>query len=451
MGRIIVFLFILVFFSAPVWAEDAAWAPRIIPLPLETHDYLAVVTWDPPQKLFSQQFEDFEYRAEAALDPDFAEIASSSAWLKWDAWSFILSPLPKGEIFIRIGSRLSDREEIFWSETGVTNQKGPKHPFSPPPGPRPSFFPSPSPSPSSPPHPIIFVHGFHGQPSDWKNRAADRDYVGILEKEGFLPELIGLYSYADYNRDGVYDDQGDIQGIAQDLPGAVEKLSQAHRDLGGNGQVDIVAFSLGGLVSRAYFSSPQFSDRVRRFIDVASPHKGIFIGHPVNWLDSLPFKGAEIRKAFLRLAGRVWNKAAGENRPIDFNSPAAQQVIPGSQFLKELNQVQKTPKSLDYFCLYGDIHATFNQKIFHWTLRSKKFSLGDLLIAPESATGVPGDLCQGFGFIDEKDFEVKMVRGKVTPFLEVVAPLDSLRFWHGKMIKQKEIKNKVLELLEKEE
>lgn len=436
---------ILVFLTAPIWANEELQRPRIFSLPPETYDWLAVVTW----KGSRVNPMEWEYKAEAGLDPGFEEIASSSGWLDWNAWSFIFSPLPKGDVFVRVGARLSDQEEIFWSDTEVTNQKGPMYPF---PGPRPSCSlfpsPSPSPSPSSVSHPVIFVHGFHGRPSDWKNTAANRDYVGLLEKEGFLPELIGLYSYADYNKDGVYDDQGDIWGIAQDLPNAVEKLSQVYQERGGDGRVDVIAFSLGGLVSRAYFSSPDFDNRVRRFIDIGSPHQGVYLGNLVNWLDSLPFKGPQVRKAFLRLAGRVWNELAGETgRPVDFNSPAAQQVIPGSQFLMDLNQLERTPQGLDYYCLYGDIHATLNQKLFHWTLRSKKFSLGDLLITPESATGIPGDLCQGFGFIDEEDFEVKMIRGQITPFLEIVAPFESLRFWHGKMIKQKEIKDKVLDLL----
>lgn len=450
MGRAVLFFLGLSLLSAPVWARDGSWAPEPIFLPSETYDWMAVVTWE-PAGVFPAQW---EYRVEAGLDPDFVEIASSSAWLGWEAWSFILSPLPEGKIYIRVGGRLLGEEEVFWSGTAVTEQKGPMHPYSPPSKPRASLPPLASSSSSSsfflPRRPVVFVHGFNGRPWDWENEVIDRDYVGLLEKEGFWSELIGLYSYADYNQDGVYDAQGEIRGIAQDLPGMVEELSQAYQERGGDGQVDMVAFSLGGLVSRAYFSSPQFDHRVRKFIDIASPHQGVYLAKPVNWLDSLPFKGPQVRKAFLQLTSQLWNRVAGETgRPVDFNSPALQEVIPESRFLKELNQLEKTPQSLDYYCLYGDIHATFNQKLFHWTLRSKKFSLGDLLITPESATGIPGDLCQDFGFIDEKDFEVKMIRGQLTPFLEIIAPLDSLRFWHGKMIKQKEIKDKVLELLGK--
>ena len=434
MRKILFFLFIFLFSPAPVLAEEDSLAPKILPLPSQTYDYLVIATWEPPE---SYPENHFEYKVEASLDSDFEKIASSSGWLEDDFWSFSLYPLPVGKIYLRVGARVLGEEEIHWSQIQVTEQKGPY----------PSNFSSPKPkSKTVPPHPVIFIHGLNGQPEDWKNKEENRDYVSPLLKRGFEEDLIYLYPYADYNNDGVYDFQGEIKGIAEDLPKTVERLSEEYRNLGGDGKVDIVAFSLGGLVSRSYFASKEFNNKVRKFIDIATPHRGAYLGEIVYWLDSIPFGGEKIREGFLRFATEVWNKISG-GRPIDFQSPAVLEVMPKSEFLKDLNQIQKTPKSLEYFCLYGDIHATFNWKLFLWNLKSQKFSLGDLLILPESATGIPGNLCKSFGFIDEKDFEVRMIRGKVSPFLEIVAPIDSLRFWHGNIIKQKEVKEKVFELL----
>lgn len=436
MSKFFPFFLLLTLFSVPIFAQDDSWAPRILPIPEETHDYMAIATWHRPEK--SVQYE-FEYKVEAAIDADFTQIASSSAWLGSKAWSFLLYPLPIGETYIRIGSRVSGLTEVHWSETAVTEQKGP---FD-------SDFVPPRPKPTAPPRPVIFVHGLNGQPSDWENKAANRDYVGPLLEKGFKRELLYLYPYADYNQDGVYDFQGDINGIAQDLPRAVEELSQNYKDLGGDGKVDIVAFSLGGLVSRSYFASPEFGHKIRKFIDIATPHKGVYIGEVANFVDSLPVGGQFIRDAVIKFLNSLWNVPTRFNDgPIlDFGSPAVQQVIPRSDFLSSLNKLEKTPEEIDYYCLYGDIHATLIQKLFHLKLASQRFSLGDLLILPNSATGIPGGLCNNFGFIDEEEFEVKMIRGPISPFLEIVAPIDSLRFTHGTIIKQKEIKEKVADLL----
>jgi pimeloyl-ACP methyl ester carboxylesterase len=432
------FFFLLLVFQFELQAAAShPLAPRLLDLPKETYDFMVVVVWNPPPTAI---YEPIEYKVQAAIEDTFTKIASQSGWLKTSVGGFILYPVPMGTIHVRVGSKIGAGEEIYWSETSSIEQKGPFPYF-----PRPS--PSATPKPTPPPHhPIIFIHGLGGRPSDWENKEANRDYVGFLEDIGLDRNFFHLYSYADYNHDGVYDWEGDINGIASDLPTVVEELSEKSKEVGGDGKVDVVAFSLGGLVSRAYFASSSFSHKIGKFIDIATPHQGVYLGEIVNLLDSIPLKGPAIRKAFLKFVGSIWNSVR-EGQGMDFDSPAAQQVIPKSEFLQFLNQVEKTPKTLDYYCLYGDIHVTFNQKLFRWTLKSQKFGLGDLIMTPESATGIPGNLCQGFGFINEEDFEVKVVRGQLGPFLEIVAPIESLRFWHGNMIKQKEIKDKVLELL----
>ena len=337
MGRVFVFCLLLTLASAPVFAQDNLWSPEILPIPEETYDFMAVATWNPPKKFVEHKF---EYRVEAATNPDFTQIASSSAWLEFGSWSFILSPLPVGKTYIRVGARLYGSEEVYWSKTAITNQKGP---FT-------SNPTSPKPKPTIPPHPVVFVHGLNGQPSDWENKTAGRDYVGPLQEQGVDRELIYLYPYADYNRDGIYDFQGDIIGIAQDLPQAVEQLSQKHKSLGGDGKVDIVAFSLGGLVARSYFASPEFGHRVRKFIDIATPHKGVYIGEIANFVDGLPVGGTYIREALVKLLNLLWNVPMrfNNNRPLDFASLAVQQVIPGSEFLNALNKVEKTQQEIDY-------------------------------------------------------------------------------------------------------
>ena len=73
MGRIFVFLLLLTLFSVPIFAQDSSWAPRILPIPEETHDYVAIATWHSPEKAVKYKF---EYKVEAAIDADFTQIAS---------------------------------------------------------------------------------------------------------------------------------------------------------------------------------------------------------------------------------------------------------------------------------------------------------------------------------------------------------------------------------------
>lgn len=85
-----------------------------------------------------------------------------------------------------------------------------------------------------------------------------------------------------------------IEQLAQQLAGFVESC------LGGNTPIDIVGFSMGGIVARYYLQRLGGIDRVHRFIAISSPHTG-------TWT------------AFLR------------------NKAAARQMRPGSAFLNDLN------------------------------------------------------------------------------------------------------------------
>ena len=53
----------------------------------------------------------------------------------------------------------------------------------------------------------------------------------------------------------------------------------------GDGRADIVAHSMGGLVTRAYVQGPGYDHKLRKAIFVATPHKGFPFTYR-TWRDS---------------------------------------------------------------------------------------------------------------------------------------------------------------------
>ncbi len=150
------------------------------------------------------------------------------------------------------------------------------------------FLASPScatnPPPAAPPKTprIVLVHGF------LENGATFKPLQKRLEKRGFvcyLPKLI--------HSDG----RGGLDYLAAHLKKDIDAK------FGPDEPIHIVAFSMGGLVSRYYLQNLGGAARCENFITVSSPHHGT----TAAWL--YPTKGAI-------------------------------QMRPGSQFLAELNSTQ---------------------------------------------------------------------------------------------------------------
>src|SRR5713226_2118027 len=132
--------------------------------------------------------------------------------------------------------------------------------------------------------PVIFVHGLGGRPEDF-------DAYGVrpyLSAHGdYDPDLLRLFDYGDVVVDGktTYNYQGDIRAIAhrfaEQFDYAVEKLSAHSVAKDGPEKVSLVAFSMGGVISRYYLSCAQpdalgtvFTHKVDKLIEMASPNKG---------------------------------------------------------------------------------------------------------------------------------------------------------------------------------
>lgn len=163
-----------------------------------------------------------------------------------------------------------------------------------------------SPSPENTDHPVLLVHGF-----------AD---VGAMPWWGSLK---GYLKDVGYNSDQLYVlNLGDIplttvdspRKYAQDVCDKMEEISVEH----GGSRVDIIGHSMGGLDSRWCVEQHRGDYYIDDLITVATPHKGTFVAY----------------------LGAI--------------TPAGRDMIPGSEFLSDLNSGSLSPKA-EYTAVWGTL------------------------------------------------------------------------------------------------
>jgi triacylglycerol lipase len=98
--------------------------------------------------------------------------------------------------------------------------------------------------------PVVLVHGI------WKDSTAFQVMQYHLYKQGFETFAIDLKPN---------DGSAPIEALAEQLDTFIKKIGSP---------VDLVGFSMGGLVSRYYIQRMGGSEHVRKFITIGSPHYG---------------------------------------------------------------------------------------------------------------------------------------------------------------------------------
>jgi len=338
--------------------------------------------------------------------------------------------------------------------------------------------------------PILLIHGFRGQPNDWTLDSGFRDF--LIQEGGFDPDLVRLFHYGYRLEDGqrLYDYQKDIRlsahrlasrGIAPlcpyyptDAPEIqLATLSRDSQARGGPAKVDIVAHSMGGMVARYYLSCRQpdawgtyNEGLVGKLITIGTPHLGVDLLRTIeavprgSWawrflclLDNSPFfrdkpvTEVEEFEAGLRIAlSQAQERSLGPDRRAVLASTALQQLTPGSEFLKALNEPGKMPKDVDYYCLAGNIICDIKITVWGWLFFHREISLGDLLIEHESATTIPGVQPKVYTFGQRLEFALNVGSpagtGRRAGALAHLLPVE-----HGALLANRQVQETVLGIL----
>ncbi|MER3453891.1 MAG: lipase [Acidimicrobiia bacterium] len=147
--------------------------------------------------------------------------------------------------------------------------------------------------------PVVLVHGWNGQSSDFS------ELVKRLVSFGYPQEKVQAFNY--YSRTSNRD-------IATQLG---EFINQVLSDTGAP-QVDVVAFSMGTLSSRYCLKFLSCTGLVRKYISIAGPHHGSQLAQTCAIYDI-----------------------------------ACEEMVPGSGVLSQLNAGDETPGDTKYFSLWS--------------------------------------------------------------------------------------------------
>lgn len=166
-------------------------------------------------------------------------------------------------------------------------------------------------TPAAPPPPVVLVHGWCGSAKSFGQMKT------LLETDlGLPPE--GVVAF-DYSKNGIVpdpEDRKDLERLATELAQFIKTQMSLH----GAAQVDVVAHSMGGLITRAWMSgiialNEPYNDEIRRFVLAGTPNFGV--------------SGvARLRGSFCQ--GTEINEVAKAQKP---------QMFHGSHFLKLLNEI----------------------------------------------------------------------------------------------------------------
>ncbi|MBN1995384.1 MAG: alpha/beta fold hydrolase [Anaerolineae bacterium] len=330
-------------------------------------------------------------------------------------------------------------------------------------------------NPAQEQHPLVLVHGFNSSASMWGDENDPHSLYGRLIQK-YDPSLVHRLSYPP-GPNGQPDGEADVTCTARYLMEAVNVLSQVDRQRGGSGQVDIVAHSLGGLVTRQLLAyrhnagprQTQYQGNIGRFIDLATPHSG---SEYINLYNQGADAVAEqltravpnkMAKPVIRSFIKEFVSASTDMISLlpDPESPAGQQLDPNSEFIKTLNQ-RPNPNDIDYYLLYSDIGMNVATKFFDMPVASGQvLSVGDWVVSKDNATTIPNlggrsgpnpPYYQPFGFDAEitLHYQAVLLKPEIKlDNLDQMLPLAGALF-HTNIHQKEEVRQKILELLENE-
>lgn len=309
-------------------------------------------------------------------------------------------------------------------------------------------------------HPVILIHGLGGEAEMWEDKSRGYTIHYTLQADGYDMEFVKTFAYPP--GPGQEDSCGDVRLIAEGLAQEVDRLSQ---DTGS--KVDIVAHSLGGLVTRQYLSQHLHGHNVGKFIDIATPHQGSKLMVAYNdamdglaeYLTDDPEDNWITRAVIdsvVHGAWEAWNLKKFIPNPT---TPAAQQLDPRSDFLRGLNQPGLSPMDVDYSMIYGDISLQLEWDVFGIPIASEEIAnLGDFLVGRDNASTIPSlGTRQGpnpsnyhtYGFSDSLTVRPSLVlNSPLLSILDLQARLDQVKHvQHGGLVHNSEVNQRILAIL----
>jgi pimeloyl-ACP methyl ester carboxylesterase len=136
------------------------------------------------------------------------------------------------------------------------------------------------------PKPLILVHGLIGSPNTWTTaQPLFQEDPGQKSQQGIAHRAYPTWasSYAAYSIDNTHDQNADI------LHREIQQIKAAWSSaLPANSPVDIVAHSMGGLITRAYLHKHSQIGDVDRVITLGTPHLGAWYLFGQSILGVLP-------------------------------------------------------------------------------------------------------------------------------------------------------------------
>ena len=305
-------------------------------------------------------------------------------------------------------------------------------------------------------HPVILIHGINDTAANWESRDAGPTIFHYMIDDGYEMYYVTTFGYrvdqrTDDLTDDVQDDQqsdslGDVSTVANFLSKEIDFLYEQS----GGVKIDIVAHSLGGLVTREYLRLYSKDQKIGKFIDIATPHSGSSI---IGVYASLP---KEMQSGVTNALDFVESQF-GYGAP-DPNSIAAQQLVPNSQFLQTLNS-NANPSDVQYWMLYGDIQMQVKVELFWFEVYSYPLAAGDLVVSRENASTIPN--LGSFGGPNPVNYHIigfqsptnlalvaNLVLDGVDFDVRVDGPLNGfIPYWHNGLLRNPDLNLKVLSIL----
>jgi triacylglycerol esterase/lipase EstA (alpha/beta hydrolase family) len=212
---------------------------------------------------------------------------------------------------------------------------------------------------------LLVIHGIIG---NTKSIASNLSF--LLTDDQYPYDCMIAFDYENLNTK--------IEDIAARLK---EKLVEA--GVSENKKIDILAHSMGGLVSRYFVEKLEGYKMVNRVILVGVPNNGSAFGKLVtlrNWATGVLTLVCNFGKQFLGQFGpflEALNAVLGATKPV---TNTLEQMKTGSDFLQELNKFTGHPVSAKYFVIAGNTsnYALQDEALLTKTVEKLKLAIGKL-------------------------------------------------------------------------